>query len=283
MKSVSRILVVITVLLSSISSFAQIKNARTETVKINGNCGMCKSNIENAGNVQNVANVIWNLDAKIATLKYDSLKTNKDEILQRIALAGYDNENFRASDNIYLKLPKCCQYKRELKAVTHQNDFKRDSCSNHKLVMPSTNSVKQYKLVLDNYFSIKDALVKSDGISASKKAIQLTNVIKTIEMDKLNTEGHNVWMKVMKDLLFDSEHISETKDVAHQRKHFKSLSSNMYVLIKNTNPEIIIYYQYCPMYNGGKGANWLSKENIIKNPYFGDQMLTCGRTIETIR
>lgn len=42
-------------------------------------------------------------------------------------------------------------------------------------------------------------------------------------MDKLNTEGHNVWMKVMKDLLFDSEHISETKDVAHQRKHFKSL------------------------------------------------------------
>ncbi len=57
----------------------------------------------------------------------------------------------------------------------------------------------------------------------------------------------------------------------------------MYVLIKNTNPEIIIYYQYCPMYNGGKGANWLSKENIIKNPYFGDQMLTCGRTIETIR
>ncbi|WP_414984249.1 DUF3347 domain-containing protein [Cloacibacterium sp.] len=86
--------------------------------------------------------------------------------------------------------------------------------------MPSTNSVKQYKLVLDNYFSIKDALVKSDGISASKKAIQLTNVIKTIEMDKLNTEGHNVWMKVMKDLLFDSEHISETKDVAHQRKHF---------------------------------------------------------------
>ena len=57
----------------------------------------------------------------------------------------------------------------------------------------------------------------------------------------------------------------------------------MYVLIKNTNPEIIIYYQYCPMYNGGKGANWLSKENIIKNTYFGDQMLTCGRTIETIR
>ena len=57
----------------------------------------------------------------------------------------------------------------------------------------------------------------------------------------------------------------------------------MYVLIKNTNPEIIIYYQYCPMYNGGKGANWLSKENIIKNPYFGDQMLTCGITIETIR
>ena len=57
----------------------------------------------------------------------------------------------------------------------------------------------------------------------------------------------------------------------------------MYVLIKNTNPEIIIYYQYCPMYNGGKGANWLSKENTVKNPYYGSMMLTCGKVVETIK
>jgi hypothetical protein len=36
------------------------------------------------------------------------------------------------------------------------------------------------------------------------------------------------------------------------------------------------------MANSGKGANWLSKENAIKNPYYGSSMLTCGKTVEII-
>ena len=82
---------VILVLLSSIISFGQIKNAKTENVKIYGNCGMCKATIEKAGNEKKVANVQWNKDTKMATLTYDSRKTNHDEILKRIALAGYDS------------------------------------------------------------------------------------------------------------------------------------------------------------------------------------------------
>jgi hypothetical protein len=35
--------------------------------------------------------------------------------------------------------------------------------------------------------------------------------------------------------------------------------------------------------NGGKGANWVSKDNTIKNPYYGSQMLSCGKTLETIK
>ena len=81
MKSISKILMVITVLLSAISSFAQIKNAKTETVKVYGNCEMCKTTIEKAGNVKNVATVNWNKDTKMATIDYDSKKTNQDEIL----------------------------------------------------------------------------------------------------------------------------------------------------------------------------------------------------------
>lgn len=65
---------VITVLLSAVNSFAQIKNAKTETVKIYGNCEMCKTTIEKAGNLKNVATVEWNKDTKMATLKYDDKK-----------------------------------------------------------------------------------------------------------------------------------------------------------------------------------------------------------------
>jgi hypothetical protein len=43
------------------------------------------------------------------------------------------------------------------------------------------------------------------------------------------------------------------------------------------------YYQFCPMAKDGKGANWLSKENAVKNPYYGTMMLSCGKVIETIK
>ena len=37
-----------------------------------------------------------------------------------------------------------------------------------------------------------------------------------------------------------------------------------------------LYYQYCPMAFNNKGAYWLSNEEAIRNPYFGDKMLKCG-------
>jgi hypothetical protein len=36
------------------------------------------------------------------------------------------------------------------------------------------------------------------------------------------------------------------------------------------------------MANKGKGANWLSLENKVKNPYYGSRMLSCGKVVETL-
>lgn len=94
---------------------AQVNNAKTETVKIYGNCGMCKKTIEKAGNSENIAVVEWNKDTKMATISYDSTKTSLDEVLQRIANAGYDSDDFRAPDKVYNQLHGCCQYDRPKK------------------------------------------------------------------------------------------------------------------------------------------------------------------------
>ncbi len=113
MKSIQNVLMAIVLLLSGVAVNAQIKNAKTETVKIFGNCGMCKKTIEKAGNSQNIATVNWDKDTKIATLTYDSALTNQDEILKRVAIAGYDSEKNKAPEASYNKLPGCCQYERE--------------------------------------------------------------------------------------------------------------------------------------------------------------------------
>ncbi len=272
--------------LSITVSNAQIKNAKTETVKIYGHCHMCEKTIENAGNLKKVASVDWNKDTKMAILTYDSKKTNKDEILKRIALAGYDSESFLAPDVAYAKLPACCQYERENKTTANIEEpkMKMNSAESAEHTMSmETKGTNQLKDVFENYFALKDALVQTSGATASEKSALLLTAIKAIKMDKLPMDVHMVWMKVLGDLQEDASHIAETKDVSHQREHFMRLSKSMYALMKVAKNETPTYYQFCPMANDGKGANWLSKDNAIKNPYYGSQMMNCGKTVETIK
>jgi copper chaperone CopZ len=293
MKSISKILVAITVLLSFISCNAQIKNAKTETVKIYGNCGMCEKTIEKAGNLKKVAKVDWNVDTKMATITYDAKLTNQDAILKRIALSGYDSDKFLAPDNAYSKLPGCCQYDRVAKvpikidAISGADKSEHSEITNHanhtETPTVEVQEVNQLKVVFENYFAVKDALVKTDGNTASTKATALLSAINAVKMETLSTDEHTVWMKVLKNIKEDTEHIADTKDAKHQRDHFDTLSKNFYDLIKVSKQETPTYYQFCPMANNGKGANWLSKENAVKNPYYGSQMLSCGKTTETIK
>lgn len=281
------------ILLSFTACNAQIKNAKTVTAKIYGNCEMCKKTIEKAGNSKNLVKVDWNKDTKTTSVTFDSIKTNPAEILKRIALAGYDSDQFLAPDEVYAKLPECCQYDRVKKTISkkeavettqdHSQHQRAEDHSGHKEISKKQIETNQLQAVFDTYFVLKDALVKADGNAASVKATDLDKALKTVKMETLTQEEHSVWMKVMKELLFDAEHISETKDVSHQRDHFTTLSDNIYKLLKVSKQKVPVYYQHCPMYNDGKGANWLSKESTIKNPYYGSQMLSCGKTTETIR
>lgn len=274
-----------TILLFSFSSCnAQIKNTKTESVKIYGNCEMCEKTIETAGSVEKIANVDWNKDTKMATITYDSTKTNQDEILKRIALAGYDSDKFLAPDDVYSKLAGCCQYERVKKtAIVSTAVIEDHSMHNQENVVETKQEVNQLKTIFESYFALKDALVKSDGKLVSTLAKDVLANINSVKMEKLSSEEHTVWMKVMSSLKSNTEKIAATTIIEKQRVVFMDLSANFYALLKVSKQDYSIYYQNCPMYNDGKGANWLSKENAVKNPYYGSQMLTCGKTVETIK
>ena len=271
--------------LSMTSVFGQkIKNATTETVKIYGNCGMCEKTIENAGSSKNTASVDWDKDTKMATLTFDAKKTSKDEILKKIALAGYDSDSFLAPDDVYNNLHGCCQYDREAKIPVEESAAEM----NNSMEMTSTHMNESIDLspmeaIFENYFDLKDELVKSDAKSTSEKAKRLMTVINMVKMQELKSDVHTVWMKVMNDLKSDTDKIANATNIEKQRASFITLSENMYQLMKVSKTEESIYVQHCPMANDGKGANWLSKENQVKNPYYGSKMMSCGKTIETIK
>ncbi|PZP48619.1 MAG: mercury transporter [Pseudopedobacter saltans] len=290
MKALSKLMTVITMLLSSINGFAQIRNAKTEIVKIYGNCNLCKANIEKAGSQKKLVSVDWDKNRQTAILTYDKKKSSKDEILKRIALIGYDSESFRAPDAIYAKLAKCCQYDRPLKTLVHNIDSSsmRAEQGVHVKMITSVNLLElqdssHFKHVFDGYFSVEDALVNTDAIAAASNSFNLTVAIKTVDMNKLSPDEHFVWMEMFNNLLNNAENISKSKDIIKQRDAFVALSVDIYELAKVSKWDRPVYYQHCPMYNGGKGANWLSQESKIKNPFYGSKMVTCGSTIETLK
>ncbi len=101
-----------TILFAITAVTAQIKNPSTDTVKIYGNCGMCKTKIEKAASQKNVSTAVWNEETGMATITYDATKTSKDDILKKIASVGYDSDAFKATEAAYNKLTGCCQYDR---------------------------------------------------------------------------------------------------------------------------------------------------------------------------
>lgn len=150
-------------------------------------------------------------------------------------------------------------------------------------VQKTSLNIPQLTTVFDNYLSIKDALVGSDAGNTATKAKDMAAAINVLDMSKIYGKEYNVWTKVMKDLTRDVDKISKSKSIQNQREAFRLLSENMYELAKVSRLAIPIHYQSCPMANDGKGANWLSKDTVIKNPYYGDKMLTCGSVVGTIK
>ncbi len=274
-------------LVSFTSSYAQIKNASTQEVKIYGNCGMCEKTIEKSGNLKNISSVDWDKETKMATITFDKKATNKDDILKRIALSGYDSDFFLAPDAAYNKLPGCCQYEREAKTPVKKQmkaNMEEKMKANHdEMKSTETQNISQLETIYENYFAVKDALVETDGKEASAKAKELLTLLDVVKMGDLEMDVHMVWMKVMKDLKEDATKISQSNDIKKQRDAFDTLSENIYKLIKVSKAETTVYFQHCPMANDGKGANWLSKENEVKNPYYGSKMLSCGKVVETIK
>ena len=146
----------------------------------------------------------------------------------------------------------------------------------------SAQAVKSTRLspLLQSYYDIKNALIKSDAVTAAAKAGDFYTKLSAIDPKDLSKEESAVFGSLRENLTADSKAIAESKDPGKQRQLFSGFSVNVYKLAKGVKlSDEPIYYAYCPM----KKSYWLSNEPAIKNPYYGKQMLTCGTNAETIK
>ena len=140
------------------------------------------------------------------------------------------------------------------------------------------------KPLLTEYLIMKDALT-NDNLDEAKQAG--TNILKSMEginMSLFTGESHSVWMGLSSDLKNTLQHVQHFKTLEEIRKAFQQVSNTMLGLESSFNPNNeTLYVLHCPMANNNKGADWLSTSKEIKNPYYGQAMLTCGEVTKEIK
>jgi len=141
----------------------------------------------------------------------------------------------------------------------------------------------QLKVVFNDYIKLKDALVKDDSDNVMAESKKLLNSLSEVDMKLLmDKEAHNHWMSLEKEIKASATSISNTSGIKGQRDHFKHLSSHLIKVLQLFGVNEKVFVEFCPMADNNNGAYWLSKEEKVINPYFGDAMLTCGEVKQVI-
>jgi len=124
---------------------------------------------------------------------------------------------------------------------------------------------------LSSYYQMKDALVSGNTTQAAEAAGAL---VKSANAEAKLSDAEKA------TLVKNAGMIAKSKDLKVQRDSFAPLSNQLIELVKKKALAAdVAFVQYCPM----KKASWLSTETAIKNPYYGNAMLTCGSVKETLK
>jgi len=97
-------------LISTVLIFAQ--NTQTAKFKVYGDCGLCKTRIQNAALfINGVTMANWDEETKIMQVTFNPAKTDLHQIQMVIAKVGHDTESHKAPEDAYKKLPASCKYR----------------------------------------------------------------------------------------------------------------------------------------------------------------------------
>lgn len=117
------------------------------------------------------------------------------------------------------------------------------------------------------YLKLQMALVNSDADDATSAA---GNLAEAFGNDK----------PALRDL---AQKVADAEDLEGVRSTFAELTTGLEPLFTDGITDGVIYKQHCPMAFDGAGGDWFSDVSDIRNPYYGDKMLKCGKVVAEIK
>ncbi|MDN3723928.1 efflux RND transporter periplasmic adaptor subunit [Aequorivita sp. SDUM287046] len=289
---------------ATVSFIQPVLNTQTRTVTVRANLqndkGIFKPGMFVTGKVEGKSNgmespltvpasaVMWTGERSLVYKK-----TNPNEPIfemQEVTLGSHTGDNFtivsglEKGDEVVTNGTFTVDAAAQLqgkKSMMNQRESNTDKGSMEEMKMELSNKVQNVLMEsIKPYLQMKNAFVESDAKNVSafaKSTLQKINSIPEAELGKMEKSHLGQIEKMLTA-------IAENDDIENQRSHFVILNQNMVPLVMNIDePGQQLYIQNCPMANNNNGAFWISTDKEIKNPYYGDAMLTCGSVIESIQ
>ena len=118
--------------------------------------------------------------------------------------------------------------------------------------------------IIFHYLKLSSSLADSDLKQALKQAEKLA--------DQVNSSPFNA-------LQPSASTMKKAAGLSQLRETFSVFSDSLSALVKSgkLKPAESLYLVHCPMAFNDKGADWISDVPKVINPYFGDEMLHCGK------
>ena len=117
------------------------------------------------------------------------------------------------------------------------------------------------------YLRLQVALINSDADDAKSAAGNLAEALGDDE-------------PALRDI---AQKIVDAEDLETVRSTFTALTTGLEPLFTDGITDGVIYKQHCPMAFDGAGGDWFSDVSDIRNPYYGDKMLKCGKVVAEIK
>ncbi|MBV8253809.1 MAG: DUF3347 domain-containing protein [Chitinophaga sp.] len=139
--------------------------------------------------------------------------------------------------------------------------------------------------VMNTYYHLSAALVKADTATATVVGLALKQHIDRLPYAQLQMDSAHLGniSGIGGSISAELVGLQGETGIEGKRESFQMVSDMLFDLVKATGFKgHAVYRQFCPMAFDDKGAYWLSETRKITNPYFGEKMLDCGSTNDSL-
>jgi membrane fusion protein, copper/silver efflux system len=144
-------------------------------------------------------------------------------------------------------------------------------------VVLSSTAGRELARVVDSYLNVAAALAADDAVAARTAARGLDAALRSATLNGLDAAAAREWRRAREELQRRAATIGGMSDIAAARSEMLPLSVRMEAVVATFRSNEVgpLYRAVCPMVQGREGT-WLTRTEVVENPYYGAAMFDCG-------